>query len=63
MLRRPDIAGAQLVYTWKSLETARDRYDFSQIEHDLTFLGWITAGGVAGIAALRAKRRRRQDLA
>jgi len=38
LLRRPDIAGAQVVYTWKSLETAKGQYDFSQIEHDLAWL-------------------------
>ncbi len=38
LLRRPDIAGAQLVYSWKSLETGKDQYDFSQIEHDLALL-------------------------
>ena len=38
LLRRPDIAGAQVVYTWKSLETAQDQYDFSRIESDLAFL-------------------------
>jgi len=38
LLSRPDIAGAQVVYTWKSLETAKDQYDFSQIERDLEFL-------------------------
>src|SRR5215218_8934788 len=38
LLRRPDIAGVQVVYSWKSLETAPGRYDFSQIEHDLGYL-------------------------
>jgi len=38
LLRRPDIAGAQLVYSWRSLETARDQYDFSEIERDLAWL-------------------------
>jgi hypothetical protein len=38
LLRRPDIAGAQLVYSWKSLETGKDQYDFSQIELDLAYL-------------------------
>lgn len=36
--RRGDIGGVQVVYSWKSLETARDRYDFSQIERDLAFV-------------------------
>ena len=35
LLERPDIAGVQVVYNWRDLETARDRYDFSLIEHDL----------------------------
>jgi hypothetical protein len=38
LLNRPDIQGAQIVYTWKSLEPSRDRYDFSQVETDLKFL-------------------------
>ncbi|WP_414164770.1 hypothetical protein ACMGGS_01590 [Superficieibacter sp. BNK-5] len=36
LLSRPDIAGVQLVYDWKSLESAKDRYDFSAIRRDLT---------------------------
>jgi hypothetical protein len=35
LLARPDIGGAQVVYSWKSLEVAKDRYDFSRIEADL----------------------------
>lgn len=38
LIERPDVAGVQIVYTWKSLEPARDEYDFSQIETDLAFL-------------------------
>ena len=38
LLKRPDIGGAQIVYTWKSLEPARDQYDFTQIEKDLRYL-------------------------
>lgn len=38
LLRRPDIAGAQLVYSWRSLEPAQDQYDFSAIERDLAYL-------------------------
>jgi len=38
LLNRPDIGGAQIVYTWKSLEPARDQYDFTQIEKDLRYL-------------------------
>jgi hypothetical protein len=37
-IERPDVAGAQIVYTWKSLEPARGEYDFSRIEADLAFL-------------------------
>ncbi len=35
LLARHDVAGAQVVYSWKSLETAEGRYDFSAIERDL----------------------------
>ncbi len=35
LLRRPDIAGAQLVYSWKELEPEKGRYDFSGLERDL----------------------------
>jgi hypothetical protein len=38
LIERPDIGGVQIVYSWKSLEGARDEYDFSQIEHDLKWL-------------------------
>ncbi len=38
LLERPDIAGVQIVYSWKSLEGAKGVYDFSRIEHDLEFL-------------------------
>jgi outer membrane murein-binding lipoprotein Lpp len=38
LLSRPDIAGVQIGYSWKSLESSRDVYDFSQIEHDLAFV-------------------------
>jgi hypothetical protein len=39
LIERADIAGVQLVYTWKSLERSKGEYDFSQIESDLAFLG------------------------
>jgi len=39
LLARTDIAGAQIVYTWKSLEPKNGKYDFSRIERDLAFLG------------------------
>lgn len=35
MLSRADIAGAQVVYNWRQLETSKGQYDFSQIEADL----------------------------
>jgi hypothetical protein len=38
MIRRPDIEGVQIVYSWKSLETTRGEYDFTQIERDLQHL-------------------------
>jgi hypothetical protein len=38
VIRRPDIEGVQIVYSWKSLETARGQYDFTQIERDLRHL-------------------------
>jgi hypothetical protein len=41
LLRRPDIEGVQVVYSWKSLETAKDQYDFSQIESDLAYLAGL----------------------
>ena len=38
LVERPDVAGVQIVYTWKSLEHAPGEYDFSQIDTDLAFL-------------------------
>jgi hypothetical protein len=38
LIERADVAGVQIVYSWKSLEPAKDAYDFSQIETDLAFL-------------------------
>jgi len=35
LLRRTDIDGVQVVYTWRQLEPQKDRYDFSLIERDL----------------------------
>jgi hypothetical protein len=37
-LDTPAIEGAQIKYTWKQLEPARDEYDFEAIRHDLAFL-------------------------
>lgn len=38
LISRPDIAGVQVVYSWKSLESSRGIYDFSRIERDLAFV-------------------------
>jgi hypothetical protein len=38
LIKSPDIAGVQIVYTWKSIEPAKGEYDFSQIETDLAYL-------------------------
>jgi hypothetical protein len=38
LIERADVAGVQIVYTWKSLEPAQGEYDFSRIEADLAFL-------------------------
>jgi hypothetical protein len=38
LIDRPDIGGVQIVYSWKSLEGAPGKYDFSRIEADLAFL-------------------------
>jgi hypothetical protein len=38
LIGRPDIGGVQVVYSWRSLEKAKDQYDFSQIEADLEFV-------------------------
>jgi hypothetical protein len=35
ILERPDIGGAQVVYSWKALEPEEGVYDFSAIERDL----------------------------
>jgi len=35
LLERKDIAGFQVIYSWRSLEPEKDRYDFSAIESDL----------------------------
>ena len=37
-LQEENIAGAQLKYTWRELETAYDNYDFSAIHADLAYL-------------------------
>lgn len=35
---RPGVRGIQKRYAWSELEPAKDRYDFSEIEHDLSLL-------------------------
>lgn len=35
IVKRPDIAGAQVVYNWRGLEPEMGEYDFSAIERDL----------------------------
>lgn len=37
-LKTKAFEGAQLKYTWRELEQGKDGYDFSAIQHDLTFL-------------------------
>jgi hypothetical protein len=38
LIERPDVDGVQIVYHWKSLESAQGIYDFRHIERDLAFL-------------------------
>ncbi|KWN67844.1 hypothetical protein WM23_06465 [Burkholderia ubonensis] len=38
MIKRPDIDGVQVVYTWKMLEKGKGKYDFAHIEQDLDYL-------------------------
>lgn len=38
IMARSDIGGAQIVYNWRSLEPEKGKYNFSQIEQDLTRL-------------------------
>lgn len=40
-LADPRFAGAQIVYTWRSLEPVEDQYDFSAIKQDLAYLSSI----------------------
>jgi len=35
LLNRSDVSGAQVVYSWRLLETSPDQYNFAPIEHDL----------------------------
>jgi hypothetical protein len=38
LLERPDIEGAQVQYTWKSLEPQEGKYNFSSIDQDLALV-------------------------
>lgn len=38
MLSHPAVAGAQIIYTWNTLEPQKGIYDFAQIEKDMNFL-------------------------
>ena len=40
-LRDPRFSGAQIVYTWRTLEPREDRYDFSAIREDIAYLDSI----------------------
>lgn len=40
-LRDPRFSGAQIVYTWRSLEPSKNRYDFSAIREDIAYLDSI----------------------
>ena len=40
-LRDSRFSGAQVVYTWRTLEPSEGRYDFSAIKQDLAYLGSI----------------------
>ena len=37
-IKAKDIAGVQIVYSWKMLEPSQDHYDFSMIERNLNYL-------------------------
>ena len=37
LLRRSDIDGIQVLFSWSALEPEKDRYDFAEIERDLAF--------------------------
>ena len=41
LIKRADIGGVQIVYSWSSLEKEKDRYDFAQIEKDLAYLNGL----------------------
>ncbi len=38
LIKRPDIEGVQIVYTWKTLEKSKGKYDFSGVEQNLSYL-------------------------
>jgi len=33
LMARPDIAGGQIIYSWRQLEPKKDQYDFSKLQH------------------------------
>jgi hypothetical protein len=41
VLRDPRFSGAQIVYTWRSLEPSQDQYDFTAIKEDIAYLDSI----------------------
>lgn len=41
MIAQNDIYGVQIIYTWKSLEPQKDKYDFSDIERNLSYLNGL----------------------
>lgn len=41
LLKRPDIEGVQVVYSWKALEPRRGVYDFSEIDKDLALVSGL----------------------
>lgn len=38
LLRRSDIKGVQIIYSWASLEPTRNQYDFTKLDNDLNFI-------------------------
>ena len=40
-LSDPRFSGAQIVYTWRSLEPIKDQYNFSAIKQDIAYLNSI----------------------
>jgi len=57
VLTRPEIAGVQIVYSWRSLEPGKDAYDFSGIERDLASSA-VRAAGCGSKTNLHDQQRR-----